>query len=34
MAKISKIMFTGVPTLKKNAAVSDAAKLIASKTHG
>ena len=34
MAKISKIMVTDVPTLKKDAAVSDAAKLMASKPHG
>jgi len=34
MAKISRIMFTDVPTLKKGANVSDAAKLIASKPHG
>ena len=34
MAKISRIMVTGVPTLKKDAAVSDAAKLMASKPHG
>ncbi len=34
MAKISRIMVTGVPTLKKDANVSDAAKLMASKPHG
>ena len=34
MAKISKIMVTDVPTLKKGANVSDAAKLMASKPHG
>ena len=34
MAKISKIMITDVPTLKKDANVSDAARLIASKPHG
>ena len=34
MAKISRIMFTDVPTLRKNANVSDAAKLMASKPHG
>ncbi len=34
MAKISRIMVTDVPTLKKDAAVSDAAKLMASKPHG
>ncbi len=34
MAKISRIMVIDVPTLKKNAAVSDAAKLMASKPHG
>lgn len=34
MAKISGIMVTDVPTLKKDANVSDAAKLMASKPHG
>ena len=34
MAKISRIMVTGVPTLKKDMTVSDAAKLMASKPHG
>ena len=34
MAKISKIMITDVPTLKKDSNVSDAAKLMASKPHG
>lgn len=34
MAKISRIMITDVPTLKKDATVSDAAKLMASKPHG
>jgi CBS domain-containing protein len=34
MAKISKIMFSNIPTLKKGATVSDAAKLMASKPHG
>lgn len=34
MAKINKIMITDVPTLKKDANVSDAAKLMASKPHG
>lgn len=34
MAKIDKIMDTSVPTLKKEAKISDAAKLIASKPHG
>ena len=33
MAKISKIMVTDVPTLNKDADVSDAAKLMASKPH-
>ena len=34
MAKISRIMVTDVPTLKKDAKISDAAKLMASKPHG
>ncbi len=34
MAKISKIMIANVPTLKKEAKISDAAKLMASKPHG
>lgn len=34
MAKISKIMITDVPTLKKDSNVSDAAKLMASKPNG
>ena len=34
MAKIDKIMDTSVPTLKKEAKISDAAKLIANKPHG
>ena len=34
MAKISRIMVTDVPTLKKDAAVSDAARLMVSKPHG
>lgn len=34
MAKISRIMVTDVSTLKKDATVSDAAKLMASKPHG
>ena len=34
MAKIDKIMETSVPTLKKRAKISDAARLIANKPHG
>jgi len=34
MAKISKIMYTDVPTLKKEAMVSDAARLIATRPLG
>ena len=34
MTRISKIMVPNVPTLKKEAKVSDAAKLLATKPHG
>ncbi len=34
MARISKIMITDVPTLKKEAAISDAANLMVSKPYG
>jgi len=34
MAKISKIMIATVPTLKKEANISDAARLMANKPHG
>ena len=34
MAKISKIMIANVPTLKKEANISDAARLMANKPHG